>query len=241
MEKIRNDPSEDNVHDLRTSIRRWEAVVDLLPKPTRKRRKMKKYQSAVGRLFKSTTPVRDLDVVKQNISGCSKSQNQLFVSTISHDRAVLVPNVLHFVESLRGLKAPRIRKNDLSSGAIVKRRDKLVKRLVAKLQEEVPIVVGDYQKAKELHDMRKECKKLRYILELFPSDHSDDLADRMREWQSILGSIRDIDVTQRFAEEKGLVEDLEDVLTKLRISRDRLMGSFSNTAKLEKNTIAVKI
>ena len=89
--------------------------------------------------------------------------------------------------------------------------------------------------------MRKECKKLRYILELFPSDRYEDIVLLMRDWQTILGTIRDIDVTQQFAEEKGFAEDLEDVLTKLRISRDKLLGSFTSTAKLEEYAIPAEI
>ncbi|HYB04955.1 MAG TPA: CHAD domain-containing protein [Nitrososphaerales archaeon] len=241
LEKIRDNPSIDNVHDLRTSIRRWEAVVDLFPKNVRKSKKMKRYLSAAGELFRSTTPVRDLDVVSQNISHYSGRQNSSVISTINHDRALLVSNALHFSESLAKIDPPKIRKRNLSSKAIAKRQDRLVKRLVAKLREELPVVLGDYRKIKELHDMRKECKKLRYILELFPSDRYEDLALLMKDWQTILGSIRDIDVTQQFAEEKGLTEDLEDILTKLRISRDKLLGSFTSTAKLEKYAIPAGI
>jgi CHAD domain-containing protein len=240
LEKIRGDPSADNVHDLRTGIRRWEAVVDLFPKDVRKGKKMKKYLSAAGKLFRSTTPVRDLDVVLQNVANYSGHRNSSIIPTINHERTLLVSNVLHFSESLTKIETPKIRKKDLSSKAIMRRRDKLVKELIAKLQEELPIVLGDYRKIKELHDVRKECKKLRYILELFPSDRYEDLALLMRNWQTILGTIRDIDVTQQFAEEKGFAEDLEDVLIKLRISRDKLLGSFTSTAKLEEYAIQAR-
>jgi CHAD domain-containing protein len=238
---LRKNPTADNVHDLRTSIRRWEAVVDLFPKKIRKRRKMKKYLAVTRQLFRSTTPIRDLDVVAQNIASGSGDRNVSVLSLIGRDRSSLLPTVLHFADLLLELKAPEIRRKDLSSRAISRRRDRIVGKLVAKLQEEVPVVMTDYRKIKELHDVRKECKKLRYTLEQFPSDYDDNLGDLMRAWQSTLGTIRDIDVTQRFAEERGLTEELEDVLTKLRIFRDRLMGSFNSTAKLEKRTIPAGI
>jgi len=241
LQGLRKNRSADNVHDLRTSIRRWEAVVDLFPKKIRKREKMKKYLAVTRQLFRSTTPIRDLDIVTQNIVSTSGDRNASVLSLIGRERDSLLPAVLRLADLLLELKAPGVRRKDLSSRAISKRRDKIVGKLVAKLQEDVLVVMTDYRKIKELHDVRKECKKLRYTLELFPSNHNDHLGDLMRAWQSTLGTIRDIDVTQHFAEEKGLTEDLEDVLTKLRISRDKLMGSFTSTAKLEKRTIPAEI
>jgi CHAD domain-containing protein len=235
-------PSVDNLHDLRTSIRRLEAAVNLFPKNVRKSKKMKKFLTPCRKLFRSTTPVRDIDVVLQNITSySSKDQLPLIVSKINHDRDPLVSNVLHFAVSLEEIDPPKITKTDLASREIAKRRNKIVRRLVAKIEEELPIVLGDFRKIKELHDIRKECKKLRYILELFPSDQNDHLVGLMRNWQTILGAIRDIDVTQQFAEEKGLVEDLEEVLTKLRISREKMLGSFSSSARLEISLIPAEI
>jgi len=242
VKRLQANPTADNLHDLRTSIRRLEAVVDLFPKNIRKSKKMRKFLAPCRKLFRSTTPVRDIDVVLQSInSNTSEERIQPIVSKIKQDRDPLVSNVLHFAELLEEIDPPRITKSDLSSREIAKRRDKIIRRLVAKLEEEVPIVLGDFRKIKELHDVRKECKMLRYILELFPSDRYDDLVKLMRNWQTILGTIRDIDVTQQFAEEKGFVEDLEGVLTKLRFSRDKMLGSFSSSARQEMSVIPAEI
>jgi CHAD domain-containing protein len=242
MQKLQTDPSPDNVHDLRTSIRRVEAIVDLLPKKSRKTKKMRKYLSDCKQLFKSTTPVRDIDVVLQNVrSHSSVPVDPSVISAISRDRSQLISGILEFTLVLEKTAFPKIRRGELSSKEIEKRRDKSVKKLVAKLQEELPIVLGDFRKIQELHDVRKDCKNLRYVLEVLPSSRFDELMIAMKDWQNILGAIRDIDVTQQFAEERGLLDQLEEVLTKLRITRDKMLGSFTNVAKLEKYSIQAEI
>lgn len=235
------DQSTDNVHDLRTSVRRMEAIFDLLPKRVQKERKFKKYLSALRKFFKSTTEIRDLDVVRQNLESYSSSPQVAEAIQIAvRERNHLVPTSLQLGESFQKTNSPKIRKKDLSAKRLTKRRDKILKRLTAKLQEELPIVLGDYRKIRELHDMRKECKRLRYTLELLPSRKESPLMARMRDWQSVLGTIRDIDVTQQFAEKKGLLEDLEEVLASLRITRSKMLESFSKSVKPELQTVPAK-
>ncbi len=242
LEKFQNNPTPNEVHDLRTSLRRLEAIIDVLPKGVRKRKKVKAYLSACRKLFRSTTAVRDIDVVYQNVQGHSNSPKVLVaISTIQLERNQEVSNSLQLAESVRKMKSPKIRKSALSSKEISKRSDKIVQKLLAKLQEELPVVIGDFRRIRELHDMRKECKKLRYTLELFPSEDNARFTGLMKDWQSLLGAIRDIDITQQFAEEKGLLEDLEEVLMSLRISRDKMLGTFRSTAKLEEQIVPAKL
>lgn len=239
--KFISDQSIGNVHDLRTSARRMESIVDLLPKIVRKRKKFKKYLSILRKFFRSTTEIRDLDVVRQNLESYSSlPQVSNAIQITLKERTHLISNALKHGELFLETKCPKIGKKDLSSKKLSKRRDKILKDLTAKLQEELPIVLDDYRKIRELHDMRKECKRLRYTLELLPSRNDSQLVARMRDWQSVLGAIRDIDVTEQFAEKKGLLEELEEVLASLRISRSRMLESFSKSAKLELTAVPTK-
>ena len=49
-----------------------------------------------------------------------------------------------------------------------KRYNKIVSNLISQIETNFPIVITDSTKIEELHDLRKACKKLRYMLELLP-------------------------------------------------------------------------
>ena len=236
--KFRDNPDSDNVHDVRTTIRRLKALVDLFPKKIRKEKRFVEYISAYQKLFRSTTPIRDLDVVRISIGGHLKhSAATNLVSTIENEREHLLSNSLRFLETVQDLKPPDLDKRKISEKKIVKRRDKIVKRLLAKLQEELPVLLSDSQKMRELHDVRKECKRLRYTLELFPSRTNEDLVKILEDWQTVLGKVRDIDVSEKFAARRGLSEDLGPALLELKISRDKMLGAFYSKARLEETNL----
>ena len=236
--KFIEDQSADNVHGIRTSARRMEAIFDLLPKSMRRKGKSKKYLRVLRKFFRSTAEIRDLDVVRQNLESYSSSPGAAkAIQVVMRERRNLLSGSLQLGRTLRKAKSPRIRKKGLSAKKLLNRRDKILGNLKTKLQEELPIVLADYRKIRELHDMRKECKKLRYTLELLPTKEDSELAASMRNWQAVLGTIRDIDVTEQFAEKKGLLKELEEVLTSLRISRSRMLESFGKSAKHELYTV----
>ena len=242
IKKFHNNPTPDNVHDLRTTIRRLEAIIELFPRKIRNQKNLEKYLSACRKLFRATTPVRDLDVVRQSIENYSGSTGSGNVTSIMQiERNHLISNSYRFAEVALRIKPPRISKRDITAKKIKKRQSKIVKKLLAKLQEELPIVLSDFRRVRELHDVRKDCKRLRYILELFPSKNNEDLLKLMQDWQALLGKVRDIDVSEKFAIDRGLSEELEAVLFELRISRDKMLGTFSNKVKLEENNLQVEL
>ncbi len=176
--------------------------------------------------------------MRQSIEGHLKSSVATdFLSTIQDERNHLLSNSFRFLEIVQDMKPPKLDKGKISGKKIPRRRDKIIKRLLAKLQEELPVALSDSQKIRELHDIRKECKRLRYTLELFPSRTNDDLLKILEDWQAVLGRVRDIDVSEKFAADRGLSEDLEVALLELRISRDKMLGAFSNKAKLEEKNL----
>jgi CHAD domain-containing protein len=69
-----------------------------------------------------------------------------------------------------------------------------------KIKKELDIVIQDKNKIKKLHELRKDCKKLRYLLELI-SDQDKDIDKTVKQLdglQDILGEIHDSDVTIMF-------------------------------------------
>ncbi len=228
------DQSSDNVHDVRTSIRRVEAAFDLLPKQVRQKRKIRKYLSACSKLFKSTTPVRDNDIIGSNLLKYENDPNvQRALAKIENERYHMLLRCSLYAENLAKIKTPKINGEELSSKAITKRRKKIVDKIQAKLQEGLPLILKDFRKIDELHDIRKQCKILRYTLEILPSKNDDKLIRQMEEWQTLLGAIRDIDITEHFVDERGLSEELEGVIVNLKISRDGMLRSFVRSAKTD--------
>ncbi|HXQ92607.1 MAG TPA: CHAD domain-containing protein [Nitrososphaerales archaeon] len=228
------DHSSDTVHDVRTSIRRVEAALDLLPKGVRQKKKIRKYLSACKKLFKSTTPVRDSDIVFSNLLTYENDPNvQQVLAKIQNDRNHMLVSCSLCAENLSNIKVPKINKEELSLSTISKRRKKIITKIQAKMQEGLPLILRDFRKIDELHDLRKQCKILRYTLEILPSKSDEKLIGLMEEWQTLLGAIRDIDVTENFINETGLSEELEAVIVNLKISRDGTLRSFVRSAKTD--------
>jgi CHAD domain-containing protein len=91
------------------------------------------------------------------------------------------------------------------------RFNKVVASLVEDIELSLPVVLTNPDKIKELHELRKDCKKLRYLLELIPhqdsnSSNNKDVNDKdihsmittLEDIQDILGSIHDNDTAISF-------------------------------------------
>ena len=85
-------------------------------------------------------------------------------------------------------------------------------------------------KVDELHALRLEIKKLRYLLEL--SEKSPPELPMVTRWQESLGAIHDLDVALRFLEESDL--DLKGwALDDLRRSRHRAYAKFAGESRAD--------
>ena len=93
----------------------------------------------------------------------------------------------------------------LSNKRSKKRFGKMIDKFVTRIEHNLPIVVKNDEKIAELHELRKDCKKLRYLLELLPdnigkgqSSDKDDyvpkLIEKLENVQDILGIIHDYDI-----------------------------------------------
>jgi CHAD domain-containing protein len=100
--------------------------------------------------------------------------------------------------SLSDALLPQISEDDISNKKLQLRYNKVVDKLSNRIEKLFPVVVANSKKEKELHELRKDSKKLRYLLEILPSKSNRNLSnisDHLEEIQDILGSIRDIDIT----------------------------------------------
>jgi CHAD domain-containing protein len=78
---------------------------------------------------------------------------------------------------------------------------KVVVRLRQRIELDLPIVLTNGNKIEELHELRKTCKKLRYLLELASYQNGinnkeiNAVITELEDVQDILGSIHDSDTT----------------------------------------------
>ncbi|NDB33624.1 MAG: CHAD domain-containing protein, partial [Nitrososphaeria archaeon] len=87
---------------------------------------------------------------------------------------------------------------DIAHEKLENKFKKITLKLINKIEKTIPIVTSNDKKIKQLHELRKNCKKLRYLLELTNYERSPNFINKMKEMQDVLGSVRDCDITINF-------------------------------------------
>src|SRR5438876_10069131 len=168
------DPNENNIHDIRTAIRRLDASFGSLPKKERNKNNIHDYITIAKRLFKINSQIRDYDIINTKLEKYSPdtAYTQL-TESLKRRRKTKLANAIKIATSLRQLPVPYFTENDIVEKKLQRRYNKVVRRLSERIELNFPVVLTNMNKIVELHDMRKDCKKLRYQLELMP-DQKDN-------------------------------------------------------------------
>jgi len=215
-------PNEEHIHDIRTSIRRLRASYQSLPKSIRNKKKIKKFVAKSKELFSINSKVRDYDIIfemlseyvssekapkheQQQLSQSSRAISNLLKSLETVRNRELTESKTLAVE-LRKLSVPKLGDNNIniSEKKLKKRFNNVVGKLANTIEKNYPVVLSSSKRLIELHEMRKDCKKLRYLLELLPidtdvknqdKDKVSQLIDELEKVQDMLGTIHDYDTT----------------------------------------------
>ena len=215
-------PNEEHIHDIRTSIRRLRASYQSLPKSIRNKKKIKKFIAKSKELFSINSKVRDYDIIfemlseymssekapkheQQQLSQSSRAISNLLKSLETVRNRELTESKTLAVE-LRKLSVPKLGDNNIniSEKKLKKRFNNVVGKLANTIEKNYPVVLSSSKRLIELHEMRKDCKKLRYLLELLPidtdvknqdKDKVSQLIDELEKVQDMLGTIHDYDTT----------------------------------------------
>lgn len=162
----------------------------------------------IKKLMKVNASVRDRDIILGKLSSHKK---QAFTERLIADLRKVRKSSLKEAQKLALLvqknPGPRVKTKDLSEEALKRRYDKVVKRLAEKISNELPIVREDASKVNELHVVRRDCKQLRYVLEMSEFTRPPRPLVTLRAWQDLLGTIRDSDVMIGYL--RGLVKSPE--------------------------------
>jgi CHAD domain-containing protein len=213
------DPNENNIHDIRTAIRRVDASFDSLPKIERNKNKIRDYITIAKHLFKINSQIRDYDIINTKLEKYSADRvyTQL-TESLKRRRKTKLASAIKIATSLRQLPVPYLTEDDIVEKKLRRRYNKVVRRLSERIDLNFPVVLSNMNKIVELHEMRKDCKKLRYQLELMPDQNNKTHEiSEVEDIQDMLGSIHDSDTMiaylKRVRRSKEITHILDNEIT----------------------------
>jgi CHAD domain-containing protein len=216
ISKYVKDPNEKQIHDLRTSIRRFDAAYTTLPKKNRvMSTNLSQYVLECKKLFKVNSEIRDLDIIQEKLQNYVNDAQKEIIEQLKATRQTRLEHAKEIALSLKNTdRSKLLDRIDVTEKDLQKRYNKILSQHVSKIEAAFPVVITNSSKLEELHGLRKDCKKLRYILELQPEENKESLQMRkiLQKIQDILGSIHDFDFTIAYLESLGLSsKEIQDI------------------------------
>jgi len=223
------DPNEENIHDIRTAIRRLDASYQSSPKQIRKKR-IKEYVIKSKHLFKLNSEIRDFDIIIEKLyheGQIPEQQFEHFYKSLKRNKQRKLRKALSIAIDLKKLNVLNLNNEDNNhydhnkiQKKLVTRYNRIVVNFANNIEMNLPIIVNNSEKIEELHEVRKDSKKLRYLLELgldnkdkknenenidknkeikennhINSHNGSGIIETLEKIQDMLGNIRDYDIT----------------------------------------------
>ncbi|HEX2014418.1 MAG TPA: CHAD domain-containing protein [Nitrososphaera sp.] len=201
-EYIADPGNEKNIHDVRVSIRRLDATFSLLPKKARRRHRagIEKYRA----FLKASSKARDCDIIAGRLSALG----DLDTGDLQRKKRAELAKATRLARLLK--KLPAIKLGDAPDS---KRVTKVVRRIAERICRTMPSVLSDSSKIEELHRLRKDFRKLRYVLEMVPAGERKGYLKKaigrevgLKELQALLGLIHDSDITIEYLRGRGSMQ-----------------------------------
>lgn len=230
LEKYLAMPSEENVHDIRTSIRRLDAAWRVLPKKF-KGQKATKFINLRKEFFKFNSEIRDFDIIKQKLEPYTSENIIQILEKIDKKKQKLLKSAQKKAKNAFETSMIKIDHNKIPQEKLKVRFKKIALKLINKIEKTIPIVIGSNKKIKQLHELRKDCKKLRYLLELTNHEKSPNFINKIKEMQDVLGSIRDCDITLDFLIKQEKSTALDSIIKSESEKREQLYKKFVQMQK----------
>lgn len=235
--------NEKNIHDIRTAVRRLESSYKALPQNMQKKNKIKQYVSKCKDLFRLNSKIRDYDIITKKIQQHEQHQNvdiENCKKRLASRREAKLREARALALEVRKMSVPKLNRDNISNKKLTKRYNKVVSRFANKILLNVPIVIADPEKLKELHEIRKDCKKLRYLLELLPVNNSSrkggdvsQLLQELEKMQYILGEIHDCDAVISYLKRQAKRPKLNEITNKIIEERSKKYEEFRTYYKAD--------
>ena len=228
------DSNEANIHDIRTAIRRVDASFRSLPKKISKKGKVYDYASLSKRLFKINSQVRDYDIIYGKLEKYSSEPAYTkLTEALKKRRDAKLRKARKIAMLLRKLPSPKINEDDISNKKLQKRFTKVISKFSDRIELNFPVVLTNADKIRELHEMRKDCKKLRYMLEILPNQDNEiaKTITELEEAQDMLGVIHDDDITISYLRRLRQPEKVHHILEGVISERNKKYEEFVEFSK----------
>lgn len=218
VSKYLKTPNAKQIHDVRTSIRRLDATYLILPKKNRTGSSLSDYVLKCKEFFKANSEIRDLDIIYEKLQKYpSNAQRNRVIEALKASREATLKRAKTIARSLKSTDTTRIiDKIGVTEKELQKRYNKMISRLISRIESIFPAVLTNQAKLEEIHDLRISCKKLRYLLELLPEDKINVLKTRktLQKLQDILGTLHDYDFTIEYLGSLGQSStEIQEIIT----------------------------
>lgn len=250
LDKYLENPTEESIHDMRTSLRRLEATYKSNPKQIREKKKVKSFAERGSKLFKINSKIRDSDIIIEKLTkeGNMPEQDlEYFEGPLINDREHQLQEARTIALDLKNIVLPNIYSHNKKIGnKSIKRVSKLVMKLKTNLDTKLPVVLNDEEKIDELHEVRKNAKKLRYLFELLLNKEDEssekgidndnrigyEILSHLEKIQKLLGDIHDYDIAIDYLNQHPSgVSSVPKVLTNIKRIRKLKYNEFVEYTK----------
>ena len=188
-------PSDENIHDIRVTIRRLETAYRILPKNIREKEKIRNYVRQAKSLFKLNAKIRDYDIICTKMELVYQDQTYELVAMLKNLRIEKLHTANEIALKVVHESTPKISDSMIKESKLSKRYFKVLGNIELKIHKNTIIALGDEKKIEELHMLRKDFKKLRYSLELASNKGKTvQILKNLKEIQDMLGDIHDCDI-----------------------------------------------
>ena len=226
--------NEGNIHDVRTAIRRVDASFMSLPKNVRKKNRAYNYTTVSKRLFKINSQVRDYDIIYGKLEKYSSEPVYIeLTESLKKRRDAKLRKARNIALSLRKLPLPKIDEDDIPDKNLQRRFNKVVSKYSDRIELNFPVVLTNASKIGQLHQMRKDCKKLRYLLELLTDQKKETgrMISELEEVQDMLGAIHDDDIMTAYLKRAGRPKAVHHILDDEMAERTKKYEEFVQFCK----------
>lgn len=212
----------DDVHDMRTALRRLQTIAGLLPRGGGR----SAYLESLKVLSRASRELRDLDVIALRLDshpGNAPGGVRKELSIQREKAAEELQEKLKEYDENWFLFKPGKQKILQA----VETHARAVKKAERRLDELLPGISVEPVEMEELHEFRKTGRKLRYLLELTGEKAR---IRKLTEIQDRLGELRDIDLTLGYISQSGESDALGKVVSREKARRTLLLSDVAKVA-----------
>ena len=227
LARCARDPSYDNIHDARASIRKLEAALSLMPKSFRRDRRSVSFMSRLESFYDLTTSLADHEAALRVLVALDPgSQPRALPPRTIQEQADLQTKARTLATLARGLIPPHVRRDDLSRRKLTARLRKRSATLARKVVVNGRGAAEGRHDIRELHRLRRDTRRLRYVIRYFePSKGRSTLCQQLRSIQDFLGSVRDCDGALLLLSRCGTSKS-DPAFVRLASKREAMYASF---------------